>query len=233
MTPAVKAIIFTNIGAWVLTLFAPGLLIGWFGLTPEAVVTQGRVWQVATYLFIHEPGAIGHILFNMLFVWMFGVELERRWGTQAFTRYYFVVGVGAGVCVMVASFLPMPAAQLAYRIPTIGASGAAYGLLLAWAMVFPHRNILFMLVFPINARVFALLMGAIAFFYVAGGSSGPVSHVAHLGGLVIGWLYLKGPGNLRLDLKYHLARWRMERMRRKFDVHRGGRGGGGWNDRIH
>jgi hypothetical protein len=76
-------------------------------------------------------------------------------------------------------------------------------------------------------------MGAISFFYVVGGRAGPVSDIAHLGGMVIGYLYLKGPGNLRLDMKYHLTRWRMERLRRKFDVHRGGRGDGGWNDRIH
>ena len=231
MTPAVKAILLANVAVWLLTLAAPNLIVGLFGLTPAAVLTQGRLWQVATYLFVHEPRAIGHILFNMLDVWMFGVELERRWGTQAFTRYFFIVGIGAGICVILASFLPLASAQLAYLVPTIGASGACYGLLLAWAMVFPHRQILFMLIFPINARVFALLMGVIAFFYVASDAGGPVSNVAHLGGLLIGYLYLKGPGNFRLDLQYQLARWRMARMRRKFDVHRGGRGG--WNDRVH
>jgi membrane associated rhomboid family serine protease len=233
MTPAVKLIIATTVGAWLVTVFAPSLMTGFFGLTPEAVLTQGRVWQLATYLFVHDQGGVSHILFNMLYVWMFGVELERRWGTQAFARYYFIVGIGAGLCVILGSFLPMPAAQLAWSIPTIGASGAGYGILLAWAMVFPHRQILFMLIFPINARVFAILMGAISFFYVVGGRAGPVSDIAHLGGMVIGYLYLKGPGNLRLDMKYHLTRWRMERLRRKFDVHRGGRGDGGWNDRIH
>jgi membrane associated rhomboid family serine protease len=231
MTPAVKAIIVANVGIFLLTLFAAGPIIAIFGLTPADVLTRGWLWQSATYLFIHSPGGISHILFNMLYVWMFGTELERRWGTQAFTRYYFVTGIGAGLCVVAAAILPFDAARDGFEATTIGASGAGYALLLAWAMVFPHRQILFMLVFPINARVFALLMGAIAFFYVASGTGGTVSNVAHLGGLVIGWLYLKRPGNLRLSVRYYLTRWRMERMRRKFDVHRGGRDD--WRDRIH
>lgn len=231
ITPAVKVIILVNVAVWLVTLVAPAFMTGFFGLTPESVIERGMLWQVVTFLFVHDPGGIGHILFNMLYIWMFGVELERRWGTQAFTRYYFVVGVGSGVCVILGSLLPIEAAALSYAVPTIGASGAGYGVLLAWALVFPHRQILFMLIFPLNARVFAILMGAIAFFYVAGGRGGPVSDVAHLGGMVVGYFYLKGPTNMRLDLSYQLARWRMARLRKKFDVHRGGRGG--WNDRVH
>lgn len=231
MTPAVKAIIFANVGVFLLTLFIPGIIVGLFGLTPADVLTRGRLWQLGTYLFIHDPNGILHILFNMLFVWMFGVELERRWGTHAFTKYYFITGVGAGLCVMLGGLLPVPGAAQSYVSTTIGASGAVYGLMLAWALAFPHRQILFMLIFPIPARVFVLIMGAIAFLYVARGSGGTVSNVAHLGGLVIGWVYLKGPRNIRLDLRYRLARWRMERMRRKFGIRRGGRDD--WHDRIH
>lgn len=223
MTPAVKAIIIANIAVFVVTLIAPAFIIGLLGLRPSAVIGEARVWQLATYLFVHSSSSFGHILFNMLYVWMFGVELERRWGTQAFTRYYFITGVGAGLCVIAASLLPFASAELAYYTPTIGASGAVYGLLLAWAMVFPDRPILFMLIFPMSARVFAMIMGAIAFFSATSGAGSGVSHTAHLGGLVIGWIYLQGPGNMRLNLQYHLTRWRMARMRRKFDVHKGGR----------
>jgi membrane associated rhomboid family serine protease len=231
MTPAVKAIIIANVAMFVITPMAPELVIGWLGLRPASVIGEARVWQVATYLFVHSPGSIGHVLMNMLMVWMFGVELERRWGTQAFTRYYFITGIGAGLCVVAASLLPMASADLTYYTPTIGASGAVYGVLLAWAMVFPDRPILFMLIFPMTARMFAILMGAIAFFSAASGSGSGISHTAHLGGLIIGYLYLKGPGNMRLNMKYHLTKWRMERMRRKFDVHKGGRDD--WRDRIH
>jgi membrane associated rhomboid family serine protease len=230
MTPAVRAIVFTNIGVFLLTLLAPDFIIPLFGLTPKAVL-HGYVWQVATYLFLHSPGGLSHILFNMLAVWMFGVDLERRWGTRGFTIYYFVTGVGAAVSTILISLLPFDSARLSYQAVTIGASGAVYGLLGAWAVLFPNRPILFMLIFPIKARVYALIMGAIAFFSAMSASANNVANVAHLGGLVVGWLYLKGPRDLRLELQYRMSQWRMNRLRRKFDVHRGGRDD--WKDRIH
>ena len=169
----------------------------------------------------------------MLALWMFGVDLERRWGTQAFTRYYLLTGIGAGLSTVVISLLPLESVSALYSVPTIGASGAIYGLILAWAIVFPHRIILFMMLFPIPAKVFAIIMGAIAFLSaMSAGGGGPVNQIAHLGGMVVGWIYLKGPTNLRLDLKYRLTKWRMDRMRRRFDVHRGGRDDN-WKNHIH
>jgi membrane associated rhomboid family serine protease len=227
MTRAVRAILIANLVVFVLSLFAGRPIRDVFGLTPADVLTEGRIWQPVTYLFVHAS-SIGHILFNMLVVWMFGVELERRWGTTFFTKYYFVCGVGAGLCTIAASLLPFEATASSYYIPTIGASGAVYGLLLAWALIYPHRQILFMFIFPLPARVFVAIIGAIAFFSALGDSGSTVANVAHLGGLVIGWLYLKGPRDLQLAWQYRLSRWRMERMRRRFNVHRGGR-----NDRVH
>lgn len=230
ITPAVRLIILINVGVWIVTLIFPQLL-SILGLTPRAVVEQAYVWQFVTYLFLHAPD-IMHILFNMLFVWMFGVDLERRWGTKAFTTYYFVTGIGAGVATILVSLLPFDTMRSMYEIPTVGASGAVYGLIMAWALVFPHRTILFMMIFPLPARTFALVLGAIAFFVSISGSGGVVNNIAHLGGLVVGWLYLKGPTNLRLELKYRLTKWRMERMRRRFGVHRGGRSDD-WQNRVH
>jgi rhomboid family protein len=232
ITPAVRAIIAANVVVFLLTFVAPGPMIAFFGLSAESVIEHGRVWQLGTYLFVHSPRVLTHILFNMLAVWMFGVELERRWGTRAFTTYYFITGVGAGLTVLVIALLPFGWAAPTYYVPTIGASGAVYGLLLAWAMIFPHREILFMFIFPVKARVFVLIIGAIAFFSAVGASGGPVSNVAHLGGLAVGWFYLRGPRNLQLALRYHLTRWRMERMRRRFNVHKGGRGDD-WRNRLH
>jgi len=223
-------IILINVAIFVASLVAPVTILQWLGLMP-ADVMRGEVWQLATYLFVHSPRTLSHVLFNMLAVWMFGTELERRWGTVAFAKYYLITGIGAGICVVAVSLLPFEATRATYDVITIGASGAVYGLLLAWAMLFPHRRILFMFIFPLPARIFVLIVGAIAFFSALGAMGGPVSNLAHLGGLLIGWLYLKGPTNLRLDLKYRLTRWRMERMRRRFDVHRGGRDN--WRDRIH
>ena len=235
LTPAIRAILFANIGVFVVTMFAQGAdgsnpIINLFGLRPSAFLTQGRLWQIVTYLFLHA--SVSHILFNMLALWMFGVDLERRWGTQAFTRYYFFTGIGAGVSTILISLLPLDSVQTMYRAATVGASGAIYGLLMAWALVFPHRTILFMMLFPLPARVVVLIMGTIAFLSAMNVSGGVVNEFAHLGGLVAGWLYLKGPTNLRLDLKYRLTKWRMDRMRRRFDVHRGGRDDH-WNNRVH
>lgn len=190
MTRAVQTIVIGNIVVFVAMMVARSPIIDVFGLTPQAVVTQGRVWQLATYLFLHAD--VFHILFNMLSVWMFGVDLERRWGTQAFVKYYAVTGVGAGICTVLASLLPFGPGS--YAIPTIGASGAVYGLLMAWGIVFPHRTILFLGIFPLTARVFVLIMGAIVFAQALGQGGGTaVAHVAHLGGLVVGYWYLKTP----------------------------------------
>ncbi len=224
LTPAIRAIIYGNAAVFVLTLFSPTFFVGQFGMLPQSVVEGGQVWRLVTYLFVHDPGGFGHILFNMLAVWMFGVDLERRWGTPAFTKYYFVTGIGAGLCQLLVSLLPFEGTAGVYVVPTVGASGAVYGLLLAWALLFPHRQVLFMFIFPLPARVFVFIMGGIAFLSAAGGSGNSVAHVAHLGGMFFGWLYLKGPRNFRLEWQYRLTRWRMDRMRRRFDVHRGGRG---------
>lgn len=229
ITPAVKALLIANVAMFVVTFVASDVVIGLLGLTPRSVLTEGRIWQPFTYLFVHSPVSFGHILFNMLAVWMFGVELERRWGTTFFTKYYFVCGVGAGLVTIAAALLPFGSARAAYDTSTIGASGAVYGLLLAWALLFPHRQILFMFIFPLPSRVFVAIIGAIAFFSAMGSSGGSVAHVAHLSGLVIGWLYLKGPKDLQLELKYRLTKWRMARMRKRFDVHQGGK----WDGRVH
>jgi membrane associated rhomboid family serine protease len=230
MTPAVRAIIFANIGAFVVSLFAPDI-IDLLGLRPLAVIEHWHVWQLVTYLFLHSPTQFTHILFNMLAVWMFGVDLERRWGTRGFVKFYFITGVGAGLCTLGVSLLPFAAARSMYDAVTIGASGSVYGLLMAWAILFPHRQILFMMIFPLPARAYVLIMGAIAFLSAVGASGSPVANVAHLGGLLFGYVYLKGPDNLRLDLRYRLTKWRMDRLRRKFNVHKGGRGD--WENRIH
>ncbi len=229
LTPAVRAIIYANAALFLLTLVGSSVVVPWLGLTPESVLERGRVWQLVTYLFVHSPRDLFHILFNMLSVWMFGVDLERRWGTRAFTTYYFVTGVGAGLSVLLVSLLPFDFARPTYVATTIGASGAVYGLLLAWGLLFPHRQIIFF-IFPLPARVFVLIFGGIALFSaLASAGGGGVSHLAHLGGLLVGWIYLKGPKDLELALKYRVTKWRMDRMRRRFNVHRGGKDDG----RIH
>ena len=236
MTPAVKALVYTNVAVFLVAFMARAfagstLLFDVFGLTPRLVFEQFYLWQFGTYLFLHDVGGFTHVLFNMLALWMFGVDLERRWGTHGFIKYYAVTGVGAGMATAAASLLPFAATRGIYESTTVGASGAIYGLLLAWAVLFPYRQILFMFIFPLPARVAAILMGAMAFMGAVSGSNNTVAEATHLSGFVIGWLYLKGFSRLRLDLSYWIARWRMERVRRKFNVHKGGKDG--WGNTIH
>ena len=122
ITPSVKLLLIINVAAFVITWAMPNLMIDLFGLLPRAILFEGRVWQLVTHIFLH--GGVMHILFNMLLLWMFGVELERRWGSRAFMRYFLMTGIGAGVVTVLVSLLPFAATRALYNEPTIGASGA-------------------------------------------------------------------------------------------------------------
>lgn len=224
LTPAVKALIIANVAVFLVDWLAARSigfqLFSVFGLRPVAVIQGFQIWQLVTYLFLH--GGLFHILFNMLALWMFGVELERTWGTRAFTKYYFITGIAAGVATLVIALTPL--GRDAYVIPTVGASGAIYGLLLAYGLYFPNRPIYMYLVFPIPAKYFVMILGAIAFMAAAEGAGSGVAHWAHVGGLVAGYLYLKrGRLNVMSEIKYRYLKWRINRMRRRFDVYSGGR----------
>jgi membrane associated rhomboid family serine protease len=229
MTPAVKWIIIANIAMFVMTLVFP-VMIPVFGLAPAAVLERQWIWQPVTYMFLHRD--VFHILFNMLVVWMFGVELERMWGTRFFLKYYAVTGVGAAATTVIASLLPFDFGAIVYGAVTIGASGAVYGLLLAFALYYPNRPILMLLLFPVPAKYFVMILGGIAFLSsISGGGSG-IAHTAHLGGLVFGYLYLQnGRGGLSAEIKYRYLKWKMNRLRRKFDVYSGGRSD--WDRKVH
>jgi membrane associated rhomboid family serine protease len=202
----------------------------YFGLTPAMVFERLWLWQLLTYMFLH--GGVFHILFNMLSLWMFGTEFERIWGTRYFLWFYFATGLAAAVTTLVASLLPFSFADVWYQVPTIGASGSIYGLLVAYGLYFPDRPIYMYLVFPIPAKYFVLLIGAITFLASDGGG---VAHGAHLGGAVGGYLLLKGSRGISspiAELKYRYLRWKLGRAKRRFDVHAGGRRDD-WDRRIH
>jgi membrane associated rhomboid family serine protease len=221
LSPAVRVLIWSNVIGYLLTLVLPSIELP-LGLIPAAVVQRLWVWQVMTYMFLH--GGIFHLLFNMLALWMFGVELERLWGTRFFVTYYAVAGLGAAVTTIGLSLLPFAFANTLYISVTIGASGAIYGLLLAYGLYYPDRPIYMYMVFPIPAKYFVLIIGAISFLSSVSGAGGGVAHAAHLGGLVSGYLYLKtGRGHPIIEFRYRYARWKLARTRRKFDVHQGGR----------
>jgi membrane associated rhomboid family serine protease len=232
MTPAVKWLLYANIGVYLVSLVFP-VIRYWFGLAPTLVIEHGWVWQPVTYMFLHVPWPT-HILFNMLILWMFGIELERMWRTRFFVKFYAVTGIGAGLISILVSLIPLPATHALYDTNIVGASGALYGLLLAFALYFPNRPILMFFLFPVPAKYFVAILGAIAFITSAQGSGG-VAATTHLGGLAIAYIYLQGGrGGLTAEIKYRYLKWKMNRLRRKFDVYAGGRSGKTtWDRHVH
>jgi membrane associated rhomboid family serine protease len=208
-TPAVKTVVIICTAVFVLDLFAGGHFFApKFGLSPAAVTHQFQVWQLVTYIFIH--GSFFHILFNMFGLYMFGSELERLWGTRQFTKYFFICGIGAGLTSVIAT----PNSP----IPIVGASGALFGLLLAYGVLFPNRIIYLYMIIPVPAKWLVIIIGAIAFLSSMSASGTGVAHMAHLGGMLFGFLYLKG-GRFLPDLRSRYDRWHRARLRRKFDVY--------------
>jgi rhomboid family protein len=229
ISTALKALIAVNVVMFVITTFVQSI-VPYLGLVPTLVLHQFWLWQLATYMFLH--GGIFHIVFNMLALWMFGTELERMWGTRYFLKFYLVTGIGAAVLTVLFSLLPFGFAQQIQHSIVIGASGAIYGLLLAYALYFPDRPIYMYFVFPIPAKIFVAIMGAIAFFSSLSDAGG-VANATHLGGLVVAYVFLK---SARMDplseLKYRYLKWKINRVRKKFDVYSGGRADD-WDRRVH
>jgi membrane associated rhomboid family serine protease len=198
------------------------------GLHPALVLHSFWIWQLATYMFLH--GGVFHIVFNMLALWMFGAELERTWGTRYFLKFYFVTGIGAAVLTVLFSLLPFGFARSLQDVNIIGASGAIYGLLLAYAIYFPERPIL--LIVFCAARLCVTILGAIAVF-ASLSEAGGVANATHLGGLLVGYLYLKGSHVDPIsEMKYRYLKWKINRLRKKFDVYSGGRADD-WDRRVH
>jgi membrane associated rhomboid family serine protease len=226
----IRALIIANIVMFVAQLIFADLT-SYLGLTPSAVVRQFRVWQLVTYMFLH--GSFFHIFLNMFALWMFGTELERMWGTRSFLRYYFATGLAAAGTTVALSLLPFAFGDRMYFANTIGASGPIYGVLLAYGLYFPRRPIYMYFLFAIPAKYFVLLMGAIAFYSSVSGAGGGVAHTAHLGGLVAGYLILTGVHvHPFAEVKYRYLKWKIGRVKRKFDVYSGGRRDD-WDRRIH
>jgi len=225
ISSAIKAIIGINVVMFLATTLLAAArsidLIPILGLRPVAVIHQLWIWQPVTYMFLH--GGLLHILFNMLALWMFGTELERVWGTRYFVKFYLVTGIGSGVLTILVSLLGFAVTNVIYLVPTIGASGAIYGLLLAYAIYFPDRPIYMYFLFPVPAKIFVAIMGAIA-FYASLAEAGGIANATHLGGLLVGYLMLKGSRvHPMAELKYRYLKWRINRVRKKFDVYSGGR----------
>jgi membrane associated rhomboid family serine protease len=227
ITPAIQWLIIANVAVYILENF---LLVFWgkgaygwfqmhFGLVPSGVIPGLRIWQPFTYLFLHDPSSIWHILTNMFMLWMFGRELELVWGRNRFLQYYFLTGVGAGLINVVVRAVPVLWGKAPYDIPTIGASGAIFGVLIACAIMFPDRQVyLFPIPIKLTMRWLVIIMTALEFLGTFGLGGDDISHVCHLGGMLVGYLYLRR-GSLLYSVRNQMSDWKLERNKRRFQVY--------------
>lgn len=179
-TPWVKRLIIANVAVFLLTFIASRAgapLFGWLALQPSSVLF--RPWTLLTYMFVH--GDFWHILFNMLMLYFFGRSLEERWGSREFLKYYIVCGLGAAAL----SFI------FAYNASIVGASGAVYGVMVAFAMLWPDAQIYFWGIFPIAAKWLVGALVGFSLLMTLGGAGDGIAHAAHLGGAAAGFFYLR------------------------------------------
>lgn len=212
-----KILIGLNVFVW---LFGQVLLENSFGvaitrylaLFPGSVVLNGTIWQLVTYMFLHST-QVTHLVLNMLMLWFMGAELEQKWGSKFFVIYYFSSGIGAAVIYVLSVWLyaSITGSTQGLLIPVVGASGAIFGLMLAYGILFGERVVHFMMLFPMKAKYFVILLGAIEFMSMIsnGIAGGEVANLAHLGGIAAGYISL-----------YTAARWKQGAQKRQKDKKR-------------
>jgi membrane associated rhomboid family serine protease len=211
----VKWILIINVLAFILRELLRGSYsrdIDLLSLIPYTVIHSFTVYQLVTYLFLHVD--IWHLAFNMLALWMFGTPLERDWGTRYWLKYYFICGIGAGLF-----DVALTAATGHWNSATVGASGAIYGLLLAYGVCYPDNTVLMGFLFPVKAKYMVIIYAAVELYLSMHVNTG-VSNIAHLGGLVVGFVYLK----VRWprvkwslpDIGGAYRQWQLKRAKKKF-----------------
>ena len=178
----VKLLLIINISVFVLMELSgqENILFQIFGLVPRAVFHEYKFWQTFTYLFVH--GGFFHILFNMFVLWMFGKDLEVDWGKIEFLIFYFVCGIGSGLITVLAN--------IHSPVVIVGASGAVYGVLVAYGFTYPNRIVYLYGVLPLKVKYMVLGFGIIAFFASLSAAQSKVSHITHLSGMIIGIIYI-------------------------------------------
>lgn len=212
-TSTIKALLAANISFYLLSLLmGPEQREGMrrlLGLVPALALPELHLWQFLTYMFLH--GGLFHLAFNMFALWMFGTEIEALWGRRVFLQYYLFSGLGGSIVYTITSW--------GSQTPMIGASGAVFGLLLAYGLIFPDRRILLYFFFPIKAKYFVALYGLLTLFMA---QQQPrmdgIAHFAHLGGMLFGFVYLQSGmyRSGRLDIGSRFGRlWRRQRSRAK------------------
>ena len=182
LAPGTRSILLACIGVFLLQQVLSGAIEAWFALWPLGPMFAP--WQVVTYAFLH--GSVAHIVFNMIGLLTFGNELERYWGTSRFLAFYFASVVAAAATQLIVT------RSLGQDVPTVGASGGIYGLLLGFAMMFPQRRVVPLIPpIPMPAWLFAMLFAGLELYLGVTGTRSGIAHFAHLGGMVGGFLVMR------------------------------------------
>jgi membrane associated rhomboid family serine protease len=214
--PVIKQLLIANAAVF-LAQSAGMMPIGPLSASPADFWTRGFVWQPFSYMWLH--GGLGHVAMNMFALWMFGSQLAVIWGAQRFLRFYLICGVGAGFLIVTYPWIPVLIGArdpISLMVPTLGASGAVYGVLLAYSFTWPDRTIMFIFP-PVAFRAIWLIPILFVFTLLSGPSN--VSHIGHLGGVLVGWLLLRSRGETGTllsigQIKFKLRRWQMRRRLR-------------------
>ncbi len=215
LTPWVKRLIIANTVVFIIMLSVPASgtwMVENLGFTASEV--WRKPWTIVTYMFVHA--GFFHVFFNMLMLFFFGPPLEERWGGKEFIKYYAICGIGGAVLTLIFEI-----GSIGADVPVVGASGAIYGVMLAYALNWPDTLIWIYAIFPIKAKYLVLILGAISFFSAFAGSGDGIAHFAHLGGLVAGYAYIKQGWKVQT----RVASLRKDFKRRRLRVVPGGKDG--------
>ena len=228
----IKQLMIANLVVFIAQQVFPPSFTDLVAVQPSAVWQGGYIWQPFTYMWLH--GGFAHIGMNCFVLWMFGSEVAMDWGTKRFLRFYLLCGIGAGFIIASWPFVTLLFSSTDVKVLdtyTLGASGAVYAVVLAYSLMWPDRRI--MLIFPpVSFRAIWLIPALLVMTIAMSGSEGGISHVGHLGGVLVGWLYLRrigvtsgqpssstaissAPSSSALNSSALRGRWRRWRMRKK------------------
>lgn len=179
-------LILANVFVYIIQMLTENSIIYYFGLIPIMVTEKLYIWQLFSYMFLHAPTTVFHIFFNMYALLIFGVSIEQAWGSRRFLYYYLFCGIGAGITIYLINLITGGAG---YYHPTIGASGAVFGLLLAFGVLYPNTELLLFFILPIKAKYLVIMYGLVELYLELFGRQSNISHLGHLGGLLFGIIY--------------------------------------------
>ncbi len=210
ITPYVKYLLIANVVVFFLQTIDATLhhnfLIFFGSIIPLLITEKYQIWRFFTYMFLH--GGFLHIFFNMFMLWMFGPEVERILGGRRFLKFYLFTGIGAGICCyLISPFSP---------IPVLGASGAIFGVLLAFSMFFPERILLLFMIIPVKAKYVIAGFALLEVYLTLVGPKDSISHIGHVGGLIFGYIFLRW-GNIRRDFKFYYLKLKYWWINRKYN----------------